>query len=208
MQFSFREAIAACADTSFEKECGDSASVMGAVFKDALIISSQVTLDALGLDYSNCTFLTDSKSFTKHRESSWCQLCRHFWHQFLHEAAPGQTGCWKRHLAGENVVAPEVAAIDIEVGIMATLISNVAMVSWIQTRHMPAQAHVSWQPCLVSVGFRNTGGSLQWRHNEHHGVSNHQLHDSVLMRSFRRRSKKTSKLRVTGVYEGPRTKSQ
>ena len=39
--------------------------------------------------------------------------------------------------------------------------------------------------------------SLHWRHNERDGVSNHQPHDSL--RLFRRRSKKTSKLRVTGL---------
>ena len=40
--------------------------------------------------------------------------------------------------------------------------------------------------------------SLQWRHNERDGVSKHQPHDCLLNRIFKRRSKKTSKLRVTG----------
>ena len=43
---------------------------------------------------------------------------------------------------------------------------------------------------------------LQWRHNERNGVSNHQPHDRLLNRLFRRRSKKTSKLHVTGLREG------
>ena len=43
---------------------------------------------------------------------------------------------------------------------------------------------------------------LQWRHNERDGVSNHQPHDCLLNRLFRRRSKKTSKLRVTGLWRG------
>ena len=43
---------------------------------------------------------------------------------------------------------------------------------------------------------------LQWRHNESDGVSNHQPHDCLLKRFFRHRSKKTSKLRVTGRCEG------
>ena len=43
---------------------------------------------------------------------------------------------------------------------------------------------------------------LQWRHNEHDSVSNHQPHDCLLNRLFRRRSKKTSKLRVTGLCAG------
>ena len=44
--------------------------------------------------------------------------------------------------------------------------------------------------------------SLQWRHNERDGVSNHQLHDCLLNRLFRRRSKKTSNLRVSGLCMG------
>ena len=39
---------------------------------------------------------------------------------------------------------------------------------------------------------------LQWRHNGRDGVSNHQPHDCFFNRSFRRRLKETSKLRVTG----------
>ena len=40
---------------------------------------------------------------------------------------------------------------------------------------------------------------LRWRHNERDSVSNHQPHSCLLNRLFRRRSKKTSKLRVTGL---------
>ena len=43
---------------------------------------------------------------------------------------------------------------------------------------------------------------LQWHHNEHDGVSNHQPSDCLLNRLFRRESKKTSKLRATGLCEG------
>ena len=46
------------------------------------------------------------------------------------------------------------------------------------------------------------GGALRWRHNGRDGVSNHQPHDCLLNRLFRRRSKKTSKLRVTGLCAG------
>ena len=44
--------------------------------------------------------------------------------------------------------------------------------------------------------------SLQWRHNRHDGVSNHQPDYCLLQRLLRRKSKKTSKLRVTGLREG------
>ena len=41
--------------------------------------------------------------------------------------------------------------------------------------------------------------SLQWRHNGRDSISNHQPHHCLLNGLFRRRSKKTSKLRVTGL---------
>ena len=44
--------------------------------------------------------------------------------------------------------------------------------------------------------------SLRWRHNDRAGVSNHQPHACLLNRVFRRRSKKISKLRVTGLCAG------
>ena len=43
---------------------------------------------------------------------------------------------------------------------------------------------------------------LQWRHNDHDGVSNHQPYGCLLNCLFRRWSKKTSKLRVTGLRVG------
>ena len=44
--------------------------------------------------------------------------------------------------------------------------------------------------------------SLQWRHNDRNGVSNHWRLDCLPNRMSRRRSKKTSKLRGTGLCEG------
>ena len=44
--------------------------------------------------------------------------------------------------------------------------------------------------------------TLQWRHNGRDSVSNHQPHDCLLNCSFRCRSKKTSKLRVAGLWAG------
>ena len=45
-------------------------------------------------------------------------------------------------------------------------------------------------------------GALRWRHNERDCVSNHQPHYCLLKRLFGRRSKKISKLCVTGICEG------
>ena len=53
--------------------------------------------------------------------------------------------------------------------------------------------------CQSLSGFPLT---LRWRHNDHAGVSNHQPHGCLLNRLFRRKSKKTSKLRVTGLCAG------
>ena len=44
--------------------------------------------------------------------------------------------------------------------------------------------------------------TLLWRHNGCGSVSNHQPHECLLNRLIRRRSKKTSKLRVTGLCAG------
>ena len=52
---------------------------------------------------------------------------------------------------------------------------------------------------LVIGDFRS---ALRWHHNERDGVSNHQPHDCLFNRLFRRRSKKTSKFRVTGHCAG------
>ena len=52
-----------------------------------------------------------------------------------------------------------------------------------------------WQTC-------NCLTTLQWRHDGGDFVSNHQPHDCFLNRLFRRRSKKISKLRVTGLCAG------
>ena len=54
---------------------------------------------------------------------------------------------------------------------------------------------ITWCHCNAAL-------SLQWRHNERDGVSNHQLDECLLKRLFRCRSKETSKLRVTGLCEG------
>ena len=67
-----------------------------------------------------------------------------------------------------------------------------------------------WRVCNVVHAFRDMCGhhgstkciTLQWRHNEREGVSNHRRLNCLLKHLFRRRSKKTSKLRVTGLCEG------
>ena len=59
---------------------------------------------------------------------------------------------------------------------------------------------ISWR--WFNVPALKFGRALHWRHNDHNGVSNHQPHRCLLNRLFRSRSKKTSKLRVTGLCAG------
>ena len=58
----------------------------------------------------------------------------------------------------------------------------------------------SLEPTLLRI--HDPWDPLQWRHNGCDSVSNHQPHDCLLNRLFRRTSKKTSKLRVTGLCVG------
>ena len=74
------------------------------------------------------------------------------------------------------------------------------VLSWMVIFHL---VHSQWKwffgtirtPHIVKI-------SLLWRHNDHDSVSNHQPRGCLLSRLFRRRSKKTSKLRVTGLCVG------
>ena len=59
----------------------------------------------------------------------------------------------------------------------------------------------AWMGIVAHRSYFQTH-SLQWHHNGHDSVSNHHPHDCLLNRLFRRRSKKTSKLRVTGLCVG------
>ena len=90
------------------------------------------------------------------------------------------------------------------------------VVIWIWWVRLPVFVHGNW----VSHGNKDIllyshqgsmlshlDNSLQWRHNGHDSVSNHQPHYCLLNRLLRRESKKTSKLLVTGLCAGnsPRT---
>ena len=55
---------------------------------------------------------------------------------------------------------------------------------------------------VVNLNRNTCVSSLQWRHNGRDDVSNHRRLDCLPNRLFTRRSKKTSKLRVTGLCGG------
>ena len=56
--------------------------------------------------------------------------------------------------------------------------------------------------CQLHRVVKSMPTTLRWRHNGHDSVSNHQPHDCLLNLLFWRRSKKTSKLCVTGLCMG------
>ena len=58
----------------------------------------------------------------------------------------------------------------------------------------------SWLSLMMIMGEDSL--ALRWRHNEWDGVSNHQPHDCLVNCLSGRRSKKTSKPRVTGLCAG------
>ena len=55
---------------------------------------------------------------------------------------------------------------------------------------------------IILIQINVIAHPLRWRHNGRDRVSNHQPHDCLLNRLFRCRSKKTPKLRVTGLCAG------
>ena len=61
---------------------------------------------------------------------------------------------------------------------------------------------VSRPATSTGSGTISTSTSLHWRYNGRNSVSNHQPDDCLFSRLFRRKSKETSKLRVTGLCAG------
>ena len=65
--------------------------------------------------------------------------------------------------------------------------------------HVRSNIHVYKMKCPQHI---EAWATWHWRHNGRDSISNHQPHDCLLNRLFGRRSKKTSKLRVTGLCVG------
>ena len=84
---------------------------------------------------------------------------------------------------------------------------------WFKTHvmHIHIYRHCGWYVCFHYSDFVHSSCrwidrddyTLQWCHNERDGFSNHRRLDYLLNLLFRRRSKKTSKLRVIGIHRGP-----
>ena len=69
-------------------------------------------------------------------------------------------------------------------------------------QHVNLQKLIICLPLAEKVQYYGIICPLQWHHNEHDGISNHWCLDWLLNRLFRHRSKKTSKLSVTGHCKG------
>ena len=82
----------------------------------------------------------------------------------------------------------------------------VTRLPWIKSLETSAVCmwHWSGAPMMQVTTYRlvDIKKHITWRHDERDGVSNHQPRDCLLKRLFGRRSKKTSKLRVTGLCAG------
>ena len=75
---------------------------------------------------------------------------------------------------------------------------------WIVQISIYGRECISWMVAVFKLIrlWRLRLSPIRWRHNGHDGVSNHQPYDCLFNRLFRRRLKKTSKLRVTGLCVG------
>ena len=78
-----------------------------------------------------------------------------------------------------------------------TSLQSNAVSHWLGA-NLDSTLKLSW----MMTGMTSMPCSLQWRHMELGGVSDHQPHECLLDRLIRRRLKKTSKLRVTGLCAG------
>ena len=123
--------------------------------------------------------------FNIFRKTKWPMFCRHF----------------QMHFLQSNIF------ISIQISLKSGPISphnkltRAQLITLCRTGAKPLPGPIiTW---FTDVCMRlQASSTLQWRNNGHDSVSNHQPHDCLLNRLFRRRSKKTSKLRVTGLCAG------
>ena len=76
------------------------------------------------------------------------------------------------------------------------------MFIWAKQYYDNKRYNYNFKHIELCIHVAPTSSTLRWHHNDHDVVSNHQPHGCLLNRLFKRRSKKTSKLRVTGLCAG------
>ena len=124
----------------------------------------------------------------------WCR--DNHWRKNTH---PGcAKGVWKRQCLCDST--------SLDMGTWELLITLYPIILFLKLYYSPGWINVEYLIILAKVASLALAirwlAPLQWRHNERGGVSNHQPHDFLLIRLFSRSSKKTSKLRVTGLCVG------
>ena len=97
------------------------------------------------------------------------------------------------HIDGLMQERRNSSALAMELHLSCTSPSRWSSIQYVMTAH---------KAVVNGLSLLSSGRSLQWRHNGHDSVSNYQPHDCFLNRLFRRRPKKTSKLRVNGLCAG------
>ena len=81
------------------------------------------------------------------------------------------------------------------------VIAPVPDMAW-SLKELKQQDYIEVSHVLKENMHKGYRSALHWRHNDHDGVSNHQPYVCLLNLLFGRRSKKTSKLRVTDLCAG------
>ena len=110
---------------------------------------------------------------------------------------------WRHHDLKEFYFAiKEIVFIcnDTVVSLLIYMMMTRVALANITIRNVDTVYSIKYAPACVVLGF--IMATSEWRHNGRDGVSNHRPHFGLLKRLFRRRSKKTSKLRVTGLCVG------
>ena len=81
-------------------------------------------------------------------------------------------------------------------------ITTMAFVAYMSTPDLIVGWGIFFKKRFAIAMHGRLTSTSQWRHDECVGVSNHRRVDCLLNRLFRRRSKKTSKLHITGFVRG------
>ena len=116
--------------------------------------------------------------------------------------------CTLRKAVAVNMDIPDCVRFDLRMHIRR-ISNNVTSRQCLFTEHQyETRTHIDCFRFIMSQSTRHNGcrlsvgvdmnNTLQWPHKGRDGVSNHQPHDCL----FERRSKKASKLRVTGLCAG------
>ena len=90
----------------------------------------------------------------------------------------------------------------ISIGLENSLAPNRGTRQWNRINYLQLEIQRQQNTTKQKIFWWICSMSLWWRHNNYDSVSNHQPHECLLNRLIRRRSKKTSKLRVTGLCVG------